>query len=394
MEDSKPPPPPSGEEMEFSNGVESLDPKLTVMGGGAKEQAADYANYFCSYASLYHQKQMLTDHRRMQAYYSAITDNAELFAGKRVLDVGTGSGILALWAAKAGASKVYAVEFTDMANHARRLVAKNGMEDVVEVIQCSVEDLKLDAKVDIIISEWMGYFLLRESMLDSLVRARDRWLIPGGLMFPSRCTMLWGLVSDEQDRLSKQQEYIRTMQDWYSFKGETKEFYGVDMTVLEAVYEEEQRGYYILSSFWAELGKDQVLGEPAVVRTFDMHTCTLEDVQGVEETDVSITIEEDARVSGFAGWFTADFHGTEANPCPCPVTLSTGPENGYTHWGQQVFHLQVPHDVVGGGRVEGTIAVKRQKENVRLYDVHIKHKNVLPTGEDKSPLVSVKYAMP
>lgn len=88
--------------------------------------------------------------------------------------------------------------------------------------------------------------------------------------------------------------------------------------------------------------------------------------KGVEETDVSITIEEDARVSGFAGWFTADFHGTEANPCPCPVTLSTGPENGYTHWGQQVFHLQVPHDVVGGGRVEGTIAVKRQKENVRL----------------------------
>ena len=53
-------------------------------------------------------------------------------------------------------------------------------------------------KVDIIISEWMGYFLLRESMLDSLVRARDRWLIPGGLMFPSRCTMMWGLVSDEQ----------------------------------------------------------------------------------------------------------------------------------------------------------------------------------------------------
>eukprot|EP00903_Cladosiphon_okamuranus_P012619 g11806.t1 len=392
MEDVKTlPPPPAGEVLEP---VERVDPKMTVMGGSDSKKASDYANYFCSYASLYHQKQMLTDHRRMQAYYSAITDNAELFAGKRVLDVGTGSGILALWAAKAGATKVYAVEFTDMANHARRLVAKNGMKDVVEVIQCSVEELKLDAKVDIIISEWMGYFLLRESMLDSLVRARDRWLIPGGLMFPSRCTMMWGLVSDEQDRLSKQQEYIRSMQDWYSFKGETKEYYGVDMTVLEAVYEEEQRNYYILSSFWAELDKDQVLGEPAVVRTFDMHTCTLEDVQGVDETNVSITLEEDARVSGFAGWFTADFHGTETNPCPCKITLSTGPENGYTHWGQQVFHLQVPHDVVGGGKVEGTIAVKRQKENVRLYDVFIKHKNVLPTGEDKSPMVSVKYAMP
>lgn len=53
-------------------------------------------------------------------------------------------------------------------------------------------------QVDIIISEWMGYFLLRESMLDSLVRARDRLLKPGGLMFPSRCTMMWALISDEQ----------------------------------------------------------------------------------------------------------------------------------------------------------------------------------------------------
>lgn len=42
---------------------------------------------------------------------------------------------------------MFAVEFTDMANHARRLVSKNGMEDVVEVIQCSVEELQLDAKV-------------------------------------------------------------------------------------------------------------------------------------------------------------------------------------------------------------------------------------------------------
>lgn len=47
----------------------------------------------------------------------------------------------------------------------------------------------------------------------------------------------------------------------------------------KAVYEEEQRNYYILSSFWAELDKDQVLGEPVAVQSFDMHTCTLQDVQ-------------------------------------------------------------------------------------------------------------------
>jgi type I protein arginine methyltransferase len=52
-------------------------------------------------------------------------------------------------------------------------------------------------------------------------------------------------------------------------------------------------------------------------------------------------VDEDVRISGFAGWFTADFKGTAETPLPAPLTLSTGPENGYTHWGQQVFYLEV-----------------------------------------------------
>lgn len=95
---------------------------------------------------------------------------------------GTGSGVLAIWAAHAGAAKVFAIEYTDMANHARTLVEANGLSDVVEVIQSSAEDLQLPCKVDIIVSEWMGYFLLRESMLDSVIRARNKWLKPEGTM--------------------------------------------------------------------------------------------------------------------------------------------------------------------------------------------------------------------
>lgn len=73
---------------------------------------------------------------------------------------------------------MYAVEFTDMANHAKRLVAKNGMEDVVEVIQCSVEDLKLDAKVmdapikasRVYFSRWRTRSARSKSRKGSLVR--------------------------------------------------------------------------------------------------------------------------------------------------------------------------------------------------------------------------------
>jgi len=150
------------------------DPR--AVNGDAKAKATDFANYFCSYAQLYHQKQMLADHQRMAAYHSAILGNQDVFRDKVVMDIGTGSGILAVWAAQAGARKVYAIEYTDMAKHARKVMEANGVSDIVEVIQGAVEDIELpieadnltpesgDAEdgstrvVDIIISEWMGYF--------------------------------------------------------------------------------------------------------------------------------------------------------------------------------------------------------------------------------------------
>ncbi|XP_057537334.1 protein arginine N-methyltransferase PRMT10-like [Amaranthus tricolor] len=69
-----------------------------------------------------------------------------------------------------------------MYEHACLLVKANGLEGIVEVIEGSMEDVTLPEKVDVIISEWMGYFLLRESMSDSVICARDRWLKPTGVM--------------------------------------------------------------------------------------------------------------------------------------------------------------------------------------------------------------------
>lgn len=82
--------------------------EIPSFNGDEKAKASDFANYFCSYAQLYHQKQMLADHNRMAAYHSAILGNPEVFKDKVVMDIGTGSGILAVWAAQAGARRVYA----------------------------------------------------------------------------------------------------------------------------------------------------------------------------------------------------------------------------------------------------------------------------------------------
>ncbi|EFN58096.1 hypothetical protein CHLNCDRAFT_142415 [Chlorella variabilis] len=122
---------------------------------GEAPESTDFANYFCTYSYLYHQKDMMEDHKRTGAYYNACMQNRAQFAGKVVLDVGTGSGILAIFAARAGAKKVYAVEATDMAKFAKRLVAAQGLEATVEVIQGVIESVEIPEKVDIIISELM-----------------------------------------------------------------------------------------------------------------------------------------------------------------------------------------------------------------------------------------------
>jgi len=363
-----------------------------------KDKATDFANYFCSYAFLYHQKQMLTDHRRMEAYHAAVMENKDAFKDKVVLDVGTGSGVLAVWSAQAGARKVYAIEYTDMAKHARHLVKANKVDDIVEVIQSSVEELELPEKVDIIISEWMGYFLLRESMLDSVIKARDRFLAPGGHMFPSHATMYWAPITHEQERLARQQEYCTTMQDWYGFKNETREKYALNMECLELQFEQEQRHYYVTTAGWVELWGECVVGAPVVVKEIDLLTCTQPEIAGVDlqPFECPITTEGPVRMSGFAGWFTTDFKGHAAEALPSHVVLSTAPDNGYTHWGQQAFYLQNPLDVYPGDVVKGNFKMVRQRDNIRLYNVHLDYsvRRRAEAGGEELPPTHVKYEMP
>eukprot|EP00607_Mallomonas_marina_P002134 CAMPEP_0182434426 /NCGR_PEP_ID=MMETSP1167-20130531/69738_1 /TAXON_ID=2988 /ORGANISM="Mallomonas Sp, Strain CCMP3275" /LENGTH=358 /DNA_ID=CAMNT_0024624291 /DNA_START=54 /DNA_END=1130 /DNA_ORIENTATION=+ len=358
------------------------------MKGTEADKAADFANYFCSYAYLYHQKQMLMDHVRMQAYYSAIMQNKQLFQGKVILDVGTGSGVLAIWAAQAGAAKVYAVEYTDMAAHAKALVEANGLGDIVEVMQSSVEELELPCKVDIIVSEWMGYILLRESMLDSLIRARNKFLSPDGSMFPSHATLYFSLITNEDDRLNRSNEYYSAMNDWNKFVIEMKEYYNVNMSVFEQPYEKEQSDYYIFSSLWTELRVENLVGQPVVIKHLDINTCTIEDAECVPVTPFSISVPYPIRVSGFASWFTVDFAGSAHNPTTNRVTLSTGPEVGYTHWGQQVFYTKDCMDCQPDSKISGTVALVRQEKNKRLYDLQLVH--ALDDGEP----TKAKYEIP
>ena len=292
-----------------------------------------------------------------------------------------------------------------MAKHAEKVMAANGVSDIVTVIQGAVEDVELPIKedglesedpehpervVDIMISEWMGYFLLRESMLDSLIRARDKFVKVGtGLMLPSHTTMFIAPVQDEEERRKGCSEYASAMSDWTDFQETTKQVYGVDMDILQPDFDREQKEYYLWSSRWTELQPEVVLADPKAIKHLDMMTCTLHDARGITMDEApmnSFDFEVDGSrcqgpISALAGWFTADFKsrtdegGAGAPKLSHPSFLSTGPENGYTHWGQQTFYFNSSIPLLQGEttRLEGSLEMTRTKENARLYNCRIKY---------------------
>lgn len=143
-------------------------------------------NYFNAYGNFDTQSMMLDDRVRTGAYYEAIVGNPELFSDKVVMDVGTGTGVLAIFAARAGAKKVYAIEASPkMAEAAKKLIKENHLEQVITVICGKIEDVAIPECVDIIVSEPMGYFLLNEQMLQSYLWASQHYLKPGGMLFPA-----------------------------------------------------------------------------------------------------------------------------------------------------------------------------------------------------------------
>ena len=148
---------------------------------------------------------MICDRVRTGAFRRAI--DAVVRPGDIVLDVGAGSGILSVFAARAGAARVYAVERTSAAVLARELAAANGVAEIVQVIHGDVTDIELPERVDVIVSEWLGGFGIDEGMLAPVIVARDRWLKPGGVMIP-RLVMAWAAMVHDR-YLAEMVEFLR-----------------------------------------------------------------------------------------------------------------------------------------------------------------------------------------
>ena len=131
---------------------------------------------------------MLHDDRRTHDYLAALARAVR--PGDVVLDIGTGSGVLAIAAARAGARRVYAVEASDIAGVAERVFAVNGVEDTVTLVPGWSRTIELPERADLLVAEIIGNEPLEEEILETTLDARRRLLKPDARLIPHALTLL------------------------------------------------------------------------------------------------------------------------------------------------------------------------------------------------------------
>ncbi|XP_052190178.1 probable protein arginine N-methyltransferase 3 isoform X2 [Diospyros lotus] len=307
-------------------------------------------NYFGSYSSFGIHREMISDKVRTDAYRQALLNNPSLLHGAAVLDVGCGTGILSLFAAQAGASSVIAVEASDkMAAVATEIAKGNGFSwagnpnngtsrstGVIRVVQGMVEELdKLECiqpqSVDVLLSEWMGYCLLYESMLTSVLLARDRWLKPGGAILPDTATIFVAGFGRGGTSIPF----------W-------EDVYGFNMSCIGKELFEEAARIPIVDV----VDSHDIVTNSVVLQSFDLLRMTHDEMDFTSRIELEPLPDNSPTNSspdatskttwcyGVVLWFETGF--TSRFCKEMPIVLSTSPYTPRTHWSQTILTFREP----------------------------------------------------
>ena len=242
---------------------------------------------------------------------------------------------------------------SSVANHAAEVVRKNGYKEQISIVRGKVEDIELEVeKVDIIVSEWMGYCLLYESMLPSVLFARDKWLTKGGLLLPSSCSL-----------------YVAGMTDlaWHNQKfGFWDNVEGFNMQAMKALAITEP------SVDWVNPGS--MLTEPYLLKNFNLHSCTKDDLAFTVPFNLKAT--RGGNLTALVTFFDVEFEDGHKS-----ITLSTSPWAAQTHWKQTIFHLKIAARIAEGQLVGGSFGLSPNKRNERDLDLAVEVRREEEEGE-------------
>ncbi len=265
----------------------------------------------------YH-RTMVADRVRNQAFHAAL--KALIKPGETVVaDIGAGTGLLGMMAAKLGAREVYLYETAAVAGLAQDLLKRNRMRNCI-LFPCHSIEMESPPRVDLVISETLGNYPLEENIVATLKDAKRRHMKPGAVMIPRRVRQFVAPITTP-----------RIHDDLIAWD---EVGYGIDYRLARTM---SMHNIYV-RTFTAP---DFLAGGRAMVEWDDIDLTR--DPASNRRGEATFAIEDAATVYGFAIWWTAELADG--------VTMSTAPDAPKTHWEQLYLPLLEPIAAKAGERV-------------------------------------------
>jgi len=241
---------------------------------------------------------------------------------------------------------------SNIIDQAQKIIEANGFKNTITLVKGKLEEVDLPIKqFDIIISEWMGYFLLYESMLDTVLLARDKFLKPDGLIFPDNATMFIAAIEDQDYKEEK-------INFWDNV-------YGFDFSCIKDIALREPLVDTV------EL--KAVVTDPCELKHIDLRTAKKEDL--TFKAPFTLKATRNDYIHAYLAWFDISFDCTHKK-----VQFSTGPHAKYTHWKQTVFYTPNTVTINEGDKITGELICAPNARNNRDLDITISYRT--PDGQE------------
>lgn len=263
---------------------------------------------------------MLNDRTRTSCFINAI--NEVVRPDDIVVDIGTGTGVLAVAAARAGARHVYAIEAGQISKLARVLIRNNGFSDRITLIRGWSTQIDLPERADVLISEVIGHEPLAEDVLETTADAVQRLVKPKARLVPGRLKIYCLPVTIPPSEIKKLVFTPKALRDWH-------DWYGINFDALQEA-NPDTLFRFLINPY--HLRNWKPLSPPLLLEDIDFRNCDIPQVEATGTTRAA----HDGLLNGLIFYFELALSRS--------IRLSTHPSlvKKDHHWSSPVWVLTDP----------------------------------------------------